>query len=549
MRIDNNNKLRKLLSKGPKYREPRSICWDKTREVIGKGLDDFVLKWCAKRNENTVILDDWKHTILHKVEDRISVLNNRLTPHTINEVLKDHSAKSALKELQSKYVIVPIDKATNNIAFICKRFYALVLLKELGLNISPSNTYIQEHKTIESVVEKNILDLKNIFGLDVDESNQNLPHMYWLPKLHKSPSKACFIVAAPSCSIKPLSKAVTSVFKLFFQQIESYNKKLQFFSGINSFWVIQNNKPVVRNIKKLNSRNKAHTVSTFDFSTLYTKIPHDKLVSVMDELIDFCFRGGTNQHIAVSKYGAHWVTRPDKNKICFSKSSFKQAVRYLMNNCFFTVGTLLFRQIIGIPMGSDPAPFMANLFLYYYENKWINKLKKSDIGRARRYSNIFRFIDDLSAFNDGGEFQNNYREIYPPELELGKENLSDCQASFLDLNILITDNKYELSLIDKRDAFPFTIVRMPHRTSNIPNKMVYSSICAEVLRIGRSSTAKNKFGESVGRLIKRMVSQSARMDRTINALNKTFNRHREDLKHIADTSGDFITICRNTTTS
>ena len=57
--------------------------------------------------------------------------------------------------------------------------------------------------------------------------------------------------------------------------------------------------------------------------------------------------------------------------------------------------------------------YMANLFLYYYENKWINKLKKSDIGRARRYSNIFRFIDDLSAFNDGWEFQNNYREIYP----------------------------------------------------------------------------------------------------------------------------------------
>ena len=133
-------------------------------------------------------------------------------------------------------------------------------------------------------------------------------------------------------------------------------------------------------------------------------------------------------------------------------------------------------------MGSDPAPFMANLFLYYYENKWINKLKKSDIGRSRRYSNIFRFIGDLSAFNDGGEFEKSYRKIYPSELELGKENLSDHQASFLDLKIFVSENKYELSLFDKRDAFPFAIVRMPHRSSNIPNKMIYSTICAEVLR-------------------------------------------------------------------
>ena len=313
-------------------------------------------------------------------------------------MLRDHGAKSALKELHKKYVIIPIDKATNNIAFICKRLYALVLLKELGLNGSPSVTYSQKHRTVDSIVEKNILDLKNMFGLEVDESNHNLPHMYWLPKLHKTPSKARFIVAALSCSIKPLSKAIIAIFKLFFKQIESYNKKLKLFSGNNSFWVIQNNKPVVRNIKKLNSRNKAQTVSTFDFTTLYTKIPHDKLVFVMNELIDVCFKGGTNQHVAVTSHGAHWISRPDKRKICFSKTSFKEAVKYLMSNCFFTIGSLLFRQVIGIHMGSDPAPFMANLFLYYYENKWINKLKKSDIGRARRYSNIFRFIDESECF-------------------------------------------------------------------------------------------------------------------------------------------------------
>ena len=43
--------------------------------------------------------------------------------------------------------------------------------------------------------------------------------------MHKVPSKARFIVAAPKCSIKPLSKAITSAFKLIFDQIQSYNNK------------------------------------------------------------------------------------------------------------------------------------------------------------------------------------------------------------------------------------------------------------------------------------------------------------------------------------
>ena len=62
---------------------------------------------------------------------------------------------------------------------------------------------------------------------------------------------------------------------------------------------------------------------------------------------------------------------------------------------FFQVSNKVFRQIIGIPMGSDPAHFIANLFLYIYENRFMTNLKKDDLARAKNLRHVFSFIDYL----------------------------------------------------------------------------------------------------------------------------------------------------------
>ena len=56
-------------------------------------------------------------------------------------------------------------------------------------------------------------------------------------------------------------------------------------------------------------------------------------------------------------------------------------------------------------MGSDPAPFMIQLFLCYYEDKCIRKTKRRDLDKARTFSNMIVLIDYLSAINDGCEFK------------------------------------------------------------------------------------------------------------------------------------------------
>ena len=544
MRIINNSKLRKLFSKGPKYREPVHINWEDVKGRVVEGLRSCVKQWCDNNYVQSIILNDWLNAVFKLVDDQVHFLKSRIKSHKVNPLLKRRDVISSLKQLKDRFVICPIDKATGNIALVCKRFYALVLANELGLVYNVDNTVGRTYEVINGnsteVIDQHISDLKGIFNISFDEVNKCLPNMYWLPKMHKTPSKARFIVAAPICSIKQLSKAVTTAFKIFFKLIEKYNKISSFFSGVNTFWVIQNNSPVINSVNQLNKRSAAKSITTFDFSTLYTKIPHDKLIFVLNSLVDFCFKSNDCKYLVITRYGAKWSNNISKNDIWFDGTKMKVAVAYLLDNCFFMTGKILFRQIIGIPMGSDPAPFFANLFLYFYESKWLKDMKKVDLTKARRFGNTFRFIDDLTAINDGGEFERCFPNIYPPELELKKENVGNRDATFLDLDLTITDRKFNIKLFDKRDNFPFNIVRMPFILSNMPSTIFYSSIGAEILRIARASYNMQDFITTSRTLLNRMVSQGAKHHRLVRVLKKIYGRHISTFSHIASNAITFV---------
>ena len=72
--------------------------------------------------------------------------------------------------------------------------------------------------------------------------------------MHKNPFSFRFTVASPVCSIKPLSKDITSTFKLFHEKMERYHTKGKVCSENKTFWTIQNSYPVISSINKLNKR-------------------------------------------------------------------------------------------------------------------------------------------------------------------------------------------------------------------------------------------------------------------------------------------------------
>ena len=131
-------------------------------------------------------------------------------------------------------------------------------------------------------------------------------------------------------------------------------------------------------------------------------------------------------------------------------------------------------------MGSDIVPLFGNLFLFFYESRWL-KCIKNNYGVARKFSNIFRLIDDLIAINDGNEFENHYNEIFPTKLILKKENTSYTATTFLDLHLCINEGQIQTSLYDKRNSYNFNVVRFPYKSSTIPSKMFFATISTEKL--------------------------------------------------------------------
>ena len=103
--------------------------------------------------------------------------------------------KTLFFSLKEDFVILPINKAANNVAFICKNFYALTIIKELNIDCHLSNQ--DDNSTCTFINNKNKDQIIKEHKLYLSKHKINLPVMYWIPKMHKNLLSFCFIIASP----------------------------------------------------------------------------------------------------------------------------------------------------------------------------------------------------------------------------------------------------------------------------------------------------------------------------------------------------------------
>ena len=119
------------------------------------------------------------------------------------------------------------------------------------------------------------------FSVCVKERQDRLPTMFWLPKLYKKKKtyKARFIANSSSCTTTELSKLLTSCLTAVKNHVIRYCEKDYERSAKNLFWSIKNSGEVLNKLKWRGFR--ATSLSTYDFSTLYTTLPH-KLINLIE---------------------------------------------------------------------------------------------------------------------------------------------------------------------------------------------------------------------------------------------------------------------------
>ena len=97
----------------------------------------------------------------------------------------------------------------------------------------------------------------------------------------------------------------------------------------------------------------------------------------------------------------------------------------MLDNIFIRFGTKLYRQVVGIPIGTNCVPLVADLFIDFMMS--LSDDKQVDVIDA--FNTTSRYLDDILNINNG-YFDNMVSQIYPSELQLNKANTSDTEAAF-----------------------------------------------------------------------------------------------------------------------
>ena len=84
-------------------------------------------------------------------------------------------------------------------------------MEELGINLGTNlnSTYVTQDRTVDEIIQSHATTLEDVFDIKLQQRDKNLPQIYWIPNLHKTPYRARFIAGSSSCTTTRLSKLIT----------------------------------------------------------------------------------------------------------------------------------------------------------------------------------------------------------------------------------------------------------------------------------------------------------------------------------------------------
>ena len=220
---------------------------------------------------------------------------------------------------------------------------------------------------------------------------------------------------------------------------------------------------------------------------MYTPLPHNLIKEKFLDLIErtFYIKEGklylacnNNKTFFTSAY--HY-----RGYHLWSCQNVFDALTFLLDNIYIRFGTKLYRQIVGIPMGTNCAPLVADLFIFCYERDFMKDLSSDNQADVIKAFNLTsRYLDDLLNI-DNPYFEGMVNHVYPPVLQLNKANTSDTEAPFLDLYLSVSNGFVLSKIYEKRDDFDFDVVNLPFLDGNVPRRPSYGVYISQLIRFAR----------------------------------------------------------------
>ena len=384
-----------------------------------------------------------------------------------------------------------------------------------------------------------------------------LSYLYATVKTHKEVYGWRFIAGGTDISVGVVSDWVHSACKALTPTIDELMMEavadLPGGTRCRGSWILRDGRGVVTRIRALEAglraeRHGAHGAAAaagylawrdvefgvHDFTSMYTKLPHDEIRRAVGGVIDEVFArdGHIGKVLKVTEAGGEWVAlnaageAPGDSSSCkyYTASRLKLDVDFILNNIFVTVGDDIFRQTLGVPMGFSCSPMLAVIMLAFFEIAFVRRLVAStdqpmgtptDTARgtepltaalrmelrslAVRTACSCRAIDDVLLINIAAADRRwLLLRMYPASLEHKEEYASPGPIRYLDMEIKHDRGGFYTDLYDKRDVLAAqgkmsSVLKFPHIQSRLSTACKYGCMTSFMHRIHRGVMRRRLF--------------------------------------------------------
>jgi hypothetical protein len=524
--------LQSVMAKGSKFRSDHVLNEDEEEIDPVVDIERAASTWLSKvrsslGKEASVAVKPWLDTVTGLMAERMAARYSLLGASNSKPLLSKTDLHR-LHALQRVFAFTTIDKAGNNFCIVCKKHYVELCLAELkqGSAYSPTSACENEiHLDAKSALARH--------GLKAN-LNAKLPHFMGTFKFHKIPVGVRFMAGSAQSAVKDLSVWLSRGLKAMMDDVNGLwndiSALIPDFTPHGS-WIISDSTAVPELVQKVRgSWGRGARIATYDFSTMYTTLPHSDMKQRLRALVIRVFarrlQSSRARFLLVREDGHYeWVnsrrTVEPGREFLFSAETLACMIDTLVERMFVQFGGVVYRQKVGVPMGTNCAGFLANLYCFTYELNFMERLVKTgQFDMARSFQRCQRYIDDLLCL-DVKKFEEfmYYNEekgcgLYPSQfLSLSLAD-SGSRVPYMDIALRSSRSRgLYTAIYDKRLDSKYAainVIRYPDISSVLSAQAKYGIVTSQLHRFAKRCTRVDDFAYNAALVLYRMEQKGYR---------------------------------------